>query len=387
MAKYWILITPVVVLAGLLIYAVWSPVRDADSSRADPGVKSAARLPGDSPVIVDPLAAAPEGMAWIPGGTFRMGNAKGPMEDERPEHNVTLDGFWMDETEVTNGQFQKFVEATNYITVAERKPKREEIEAQMPPGTTIEEDKLVPGSICFNPQFDMRTLRRDYPNWPYQVWKYEPGADWKHPLGPKSSIEGKADHPVVHVSWLDAQAYCHWAGRRLPTEAEWERAARGGLTGEVYPWGSDRNPDGKWLNNIWQGSFPAKHTVQDGFEGTSPVKSFPPNGYGLYDMSGNVWEWCHDWYRPDYYSISPGRNPTGPQDSFDPNEPMIPKRIQRGGSFMCSDDYCTGYRVSARMKGDELSGTFHCGFRTILTPKIRKAQEAADAAESTKREG
>ena len=372
MAKNWILITPVVLLAGLLAYAVLGPVGDAGSSIGDPGVTKAPGLPGAAPVVVDAPAEAPEGMKWIPGGIFRMGNSKGPNEDEQPEHRVTIDGYWIDETEVTNSQFLKFVEATNFVTVAERKPRREDIEPQVPTEEPIAEDKLVPGSICFNPQFDRRTLQKNYPNWAHRVWKYEPGADWRHPLGPQSSIEDKSDHPVIHISWEDAQAYCRWAGRRLPTEAEWERAARGGLTGEVYPWGSERNPDGQWLNNIWQGSFPEKHTVQDGFEGTSPVKSFPPNAYGLYDMSGNVWEWCHDWYRPDYYSISPSRNPTGPQDSFDPNEPLIPKRVQRGGSFMCSDDYCTGYRVSARMKGDILSGTFHCGFRTVLTPKMRE---------------
>ena len=377
MAKHWILITPVLLLAVLLTYAVLGPVGDSGSLIGDPGVAKAPGVPGDAPVIVDSPAEAPEGMKWIPGGAFRMGNSKGSNEDEQPEHSVTIDGFWIDETEVTNSQFLKFVEATNYVTIAERKPRREDIESQVPTGEPIKEEMLVPGSICFNPQIDMRTLRKDFPNWPYQVWKYEPGADWRHPLGPKSSIEGKSDHPVVHISWEDAQEYCRWAGRRLPTEAEWERAARGGLTGEVYPWGSERNPDGKWLNNIWQGSFPEQHIVQDGFEGTSPVKSFPPNAYGLYDMSGNVWEWCHDWYRPDYYSISPSRNPTGPQDSFDPNEPLIPKRVQRGGSFMCSDDYCTGYRVSARMKGDVLSGTFHCGFRTVLTAKMREESQRA----------
>lgn len=379
MAKSWILILPVVLFVGLLAFALWVPVGAGLSSNVDPGVKKAAGLTDNLSVTVDAPAPSPAGMKWIPGGTYRMGNAAGNHEDERPEHNVTIDGFWMDETEVTNDQFQKFVEATGYVTIAERKPKREDIEAQVPAGTKIEESMLVAGSICFNPQFDMRTLRKDFANWPYQVWKYEPGADWRHPLGPQSSIEDRIDHPVIHISWDDAQEYCRWAGRRLPTEAEWERAARGGLAGNEYPWGRERNPDGKWMNNIWQGTFPEKHTVQDGFEGTSPVKSFAPNGYGLYDMSGNVWEWCHDWYRPDYYSISPSRNPTGPQDSFDPNEPTIPKRIQRGGSFMCSDDYCTGYRVSARMKGDVLSGTFHCGFRTVLTPKMREEVETANA--------
>lgn len=374
MDQRWVLGTVLAAFVGLLVFAALAPVGDG-SRTGDPPVSQATRLPGEGQLIVDAPAEAPVGMKWIPGGSFRMGNASSPHEDERPVHEVTLDGFWMDETEVTNAQFLKFVEATGYVTVAEQKPKREDIEAQVPAGTPIDDAMLVPGSICFNPAFDMRTLRKDFPNWPYQVWKYEPGADWRHPLGPKSSIEDKLDHPVIHVSWEDAQAYCRWARRRLPTEAEWEYAGRGGLDGKEYPWGGDRNPDGKWMNNIWQGTFPEKHSVQDGFEQTSPVKSFAPNGYGLYDMSGNVWEWCHDWYRPDYYNLSPPRNPTGPQDSFDPNEPTIPKRIQRGGSFMCSDDYCTGYRVSARMKGDVLSGTFHCGFRTVLTPAMQAEQK------------
>ena len=377
MSKYGILALVSVCSVGLVAAALLAPTRGRGGSATDPAVATAKAVPGQGDVIVEPPKAAPAHMQWVPGGTFRMGNAKGPHADEQHEHKVTLDGFWMDETEVTNAQFAKFVSATKYVTIAERKPKREDIEAQVPAGTVIDEAMLVPGSICFNPQFDMRTLRKDFANWPYQVWKYEPGADWQHPLGASSSIEGREEHPVIHISWDDAQEYCRWAGRRLPTEAEWERAARGGIEGAEYPWGTERNPDGKWANNIWQGTFPEKHSVQDGFEGTSPVKSFPPNAYGLYDMSGNVWEWCHDWYRPDYYSISPNRNPTGPQDSFDPNEPTIPKRIQRGGSFMCSDDYCTGYRVSARMKGDVLSGTFHCGFRTVLTAPMRAEQRAA----------
>lgn len=382
MFKYGVLTLAVVASIGVVVFAILGPVSGRGRSSTDPAVATAGAISSSSEVVVDPPGDSPLAMKWIPGGTFRMGNSNGPHEDERHEHKVAIDGFWMDESEVTNAQFAKFVNETKYVTIAERKPKREDIEAQVPAGTVIDDAMLVPGSICFNPQFDMRTLRKDFANWPYQVWKYEPGADWQHPLGAESTIEGREDHPVIHVSWDDAQEYCRWAGRRLPTEAEWERAARGGLEGAEYPWGKDRNPDGKWANNIWQGTFPEKHAVQDGFEGTSPVKSFPPNAYGLYDMSGNVWEWCHDWYRPDYYTISPSRNPTGPQDSFDPNEPTIPKRIQRGGSFMCSDDYCTGYRVSARMKGDVLSGTFHCGFRTVLTPQMRDELEASPQSSS-----
>ena len=366
-----LLIGILVTFVGLLACAALWPV--GEHLAASPQIKKAAELPAEAAAV---LSEVPAGMKWIPGGTFAMGNATSPHEDERPVHRVSLDGFWMDETEVTNAQFLKFVEATKYKTVAEVAPKREDIEAQVPAGTPIDESMLVPGSICFNPKFDMRTLRKDFANWPYQVWKYEPGADWRHPQGAKSSIEGILDHPVIHVSWEDAQAYCRWAGTRLPTEAEWEFAARGGMDGMDYPWGRERNPDGKWRHNTWQGVFPESHDVKDGFEGTAPVKSFPPNDYGLYDMSGNVWEWCHDWYRPDYYSNSRGQNPKGPADSYDPNEPLVPKRIQRGGSFMCSDDYCTGYRVSARMKGDVLSGTFHCGFRTVLTPDMLKKSDA-----------
>ena len=374
MARYWVMIGIVLVSAGLLGYAAFAPVPASNTTME---VKKAESLPKGPetdetavrPVVTTASDETPPGMKWIPGGTFQMGNEKSPHEDERPVHAVTLDGFWMDETEVTNKQFLKFVTETGYKTVAERAPKREEIEAQVPVGTPIDDSVLVPGSICFNPKFDMRTLRKDFPNWPYQVWKYEPGADWRHPYGPKSSIDDKLDHPVIHVSWEDAQAYCKWAGHRLPSEAEWEYAARGGLSGKEYPWGDERNPDAQWRHNTWQGVFPETHDVKDGFEGTAPVKSFPANNYGLYDMSGNVWEWCQDWYRPDYYSNSRKRNPPGPADSLDPNEPLVPKRVQRGGSFMCSDDYCTGYRVSARMKGDVLSGTFHCGFRTVLSPK------------------
>jgi formylglycine-generating enzyme required for sulfatase activity len=303
-------------------------------------------------------------MVWIPGGAFVMGSDDGP-PDESPAHSVTLDGFWMDRTEVTNAQFKAFVDATHYVTVAERTPKREDFRGQVPNVEDIPAENLVPGSICFNEHFDPRTLTKDDPLWPYQVWKYVKGANWRHPEGPDTSIDDRMQHPVVHVSWDDAVAYGKWAGKRLPTEAEWEYAARGGLQGAAYPWGNDLVQNGKWLLNIWQGEFPGKNEVKDGFRTTAPVASFPPNGYGLFDMAGNAWEWCSDFYRPDYYRYSPLRNPPGPSDSFDPNEPTYTKRVQRGGSFMCSDNYCRGYRVAARMKGTPDSGTYHTGFRCV----------------------
>ncbi len=335
-----------------------------------------ARVPSDvaeslivnEPPLDERLREQVRGMVWIPGGVFVMGNNPGP-PDEAPRHPVALDGFWMAPYEITNAQFAEFTEATGYITLAERQPELRSIKA----GSVYEQAAILeelnqPGSICslpLNSRQDIDPLRGAY-SW----WQYVPGACWKHPEGPDSDIRDRMDHPVVHVSWLDAQAYCEWAGRALPTEAQWEYAARGGHDGRVYPWGSTQRPDGRWKHNIWQGTFPIEDTGEDGFVGTAPVGSFEPNDFGLYDMSGNVWEWCQDYYRPDYYAVSPLRNPPGPSESLDPQEPDIIKRVQRGGSFMCSDQYCIGYRVSARMKGEEDSGAFHTGFRTIMTPAM-----------------
>ena len=234
----------------------------------------------------------------------------------------------------------------------------------------IAEKDLVPGSMCFNCEFNRGQLVTGVPNWEYQVWQVVQGANWRHPDGPESSIDDRLDHPVVHVNWDDAVAYCEWAGQRLPTEAEFEYAARAGRTTK-YAWGDELVPEGKYQCNFWQGSFPTERLNLDGFETSSPVKSFPPNGYGLYDMAGNVWQWCSDFYRPDYYAHSPRRNPRGPSSSLDPQEPGIVKRVQRGGSFLCSDLYCVRYLPGARGKGATDSGASHVGFRCVLSPKVK----------------
>ncbi len=296
------------------------------------------------------------GMVFIPGGTFSMGDVNGE-PDEFPPHSVRVDAFWMDATEVTNAEFKRFVDATGYVTTAEQPPKLRSLK----PGSASAEVTILPemnkpGSICSLQLKSRNDI--DPEKGAYSWWQYMPGANWKHPEGPDSSIEDRMNHPVVHVSWLDVQEYCKWAGKRLPTEAEWEYAARGGMKEQTYPWGSQRNPDGEWKHNIWQGEFPVEDTGQDGFTRTAPVKSFQANGYGLFEMSGNVWEWCADYYQPEYYAVSPKDNPPGPESSFDPMDPDVIKRVQRGGSFMCSEQYCVGYRVSARMKGEEDTGHF-----------------------------
>ncbi|HLJ56803.1 MAG TPA: formylglycine-generating enzyme family protein [Chthonomonadaceae bacterium] len=300
-----------------------------------------------------PRGERPAGMVWIPGGRFSMGSPYAPFDDARPIHTVEVGGFCMDATPVTNSQFARFVAATGYVTTAERKPTAKDL-----PG--VPEDKLVAGSLVFWPP-ETQVPLDDVSGW----WRYVPGACWRHPEGPDSGIEGREQHPVVQVSWYDAAAYAKWAGKRLPTEAEWEFAARGGLTQQPYVWGKEFRPGGKFMANTWQGRFPDTNSRSDGWERTSPVRSYPPNRFGLYDMAGNVWEWCADWYRPDYYAHSPGKNPKGPSSSSDPSEPGQPKRVQRGGSFLCTDQYCSRYMPGGRGKGAPDTGASHVGFRCV----------------------
>ena len=318
-------------------------------------------------------------MAWIPGGEFWLGGppanyteerrlALNPQEpvcaglaagfpDSQPVHRAFVDGFWMDTTEVTNAEFERFVRATGYVTLAERKPDP----AQFPDADPA---LMVPGSVVFTPPIGPVDLR-DFARW----WQYLPGASWRAPAGPGSDLRGREQYPVVHVAYEDAEAYAQWAGKRLPTEAEWEFAARGGLDRQAYVWGNELQPGGLWQANTFQGAFPQGDTGADGFVGLAPVGQYAPNGFGLLDMAGNVWEWCRDWYRPDAYatpySNGVDRNPVGPEDSFDPDEPGIPKRVQRGGSFLCSDQYCARYLVGTRGKGAVDTGSSHVGFRCV----------------------
>ncbi len=318
----------------------------------------------------EPPGSAPEGMVWIPGGEFSMGCAdpslcadggSDPMHDSRPIHRVYVDGFWMDATDVTNEQFAKFVAATGYMTIAEQTPKAEDF-------PDAPKENLVAGSTIFTPTPERVPLNNHY-----QWWRYEHGANWRHPDGPKSDIKGREKYPVVHVAYPDAVAYSKWAGKRLPTEAEWEFAARGGRSGAMFAWGEEFHPGGRAMANTYQGTFPVKDTGADGFAGIAPVAQFPPNGYGLYDMSGNVWQWCSDWYRPDYYeglaaSGKVASNPQGPDVPYDPAEPTQPKRVHRGGSFLCTDEYCSRYIVGTRGKGEINTASNHVGFRCVRSP-------------------
>jgi formylglycine-generating enzyme len=302
------------------------------------------------------------GMVWIAGGTFRMGSDD-HYPEEAPAHQVTVDGFWVDQHTVTNAEFARFVQRTRYVTVAERRPDPADY-----PGASAE--LLVPASAVFV----MPTHRVGLEN-PYNWWTYVPGADWRHPQGPGSSIKKRPDHPVVHVAWEDVEAYATWVGKVLPTEAEWEYAARGGLDGATYAWGEDLTPDGHWMANTWQGEFPVQNTHEDGYDGTAPIGRYPANGYGLVDMIGNVWEWTSDWYQPHAetsHACCTLENPRGGarQASFDPQTPdvAIPRRVMKGGSHLCSPNYCRRYRPAARMPQAIDTSTSHLGFRCIMRP-------------------
>ena len=295
-------------------------------------------------------------MVLVKGGTFKMGTTDPSFQDASPIHDVEISDFYMDIHEVTNAQFAAFIKATNYKTIAERA-----LDPKDYPGIPL--DKLVSGSAVFSPPNQQVSL-----NNPMQWWKYVPGANWKHPFGPESNIEGRDNEPVTQVCYLDALAYAHWAGKELPTEAQWEYAARAGGSHKYY-WGDTLKPRGQWLANIFQGDFPYNNLKEDGYVGIAPIESFPPNKWGIFDLDGNVWEWCSDYYRPNYYSKSEKENPSGPNDSYDPDEPDAVKRVQRGGSFLCSDQYCIRYRAGSRGKGEESSASNNLGFRCVKRVK------------------
>jgi len=348
-----------------------------------------------------PPGPAPEGMVWIPGGTFWMGSdqlspdGKPLFPDAKPVHKAYVDGFWMDETEVTNAHFAKFVEATGYVTVVERLPDPKKFPdfraehfgfqpdylaclAAAPTGQLglaglswtglpYTQASLKPFSIVFKmPSGPVDPFKSPPSMW----WRTVAGANWKHPEGPGSDLKDREQHPVVHICFEDAEAFAKWAGKRLPTEAEWEFAARGGLDRKPFAWGDEFKPNGKLMANTWQGEFPHRNTLEDGYLGTAPVGSFPPNGFGLSDMAGNVWEWCADWYQPRYPTAFGERNPQGPATSNDPTEPGVPKRVQRGGSFLCCDNYCSRYMPGGRGKGELESTANHIGFRCVK-PSVR----------------
>jgi len=346
------------------------------------GFSSAGQFKG--PVIGDGVTG-PRGMVWVPGGTFLMGSSSTrALPSEGPAHRVQVSGFWMDSFDVTNADFRRFTEATRYVTTSEQKPRWEDIRPQLPPGTPEPDPgTLVPGSMVFVGTSEPVELG-DWSRWR----RYVPGANWQHPLGPHSNLADKENHPVVQVSYVDALNYARWAGKRLPTEVQWEFAARGGLEQADYAWGNELTPNGKKMANTWDDrarQFPVVSRNEKIQVGTLPVGKFAPNGYGIYDMAGNVWQWTADWYRSDAFAIEARKgqvsDPQGPIDSYDPDDagaPVdAPKRVIRGGSFLCSETYCTSYRVSARRGSDPFSAMSHLGFRTIMTQQDWLARKSS----------
>jgi formylglycine-generating enzyme len=313
-------------------------------------------------------------MVWIPGGTFRMGSDR-HYPEEAPAHRVTVDGFWMDRTPVTNRAFHKFIDSTGYVTFAEIAPDSKDYPGALP-------HMLKAGSLVFTPP-DHPVYLRNIANW----WIFTFGACWRRPYGKGRSIRGLVDHPVVHIAYQDAAAYAAWAGKELPTEAEWEFAARGGLEGAEFAWGDELTPGGKYMANTWHGEFPWQNLAADGYKRTSPVGAFPPNGYGLYDMIGNVWEWTSDWYAPKH-EADPAKaccipqNPRGGREdqSYDPGQPeiKIPRKVLKGGSHLCAENYCRRYRPAARHAQPIDSSMSHVGFRCIVRPKTADKERCDD---------
>lgn len=326
-----------------------------------------------TPIIIEKPEniKVPDGMVWIPGGEFIQGAVpqdKMAMDHEKPAHKVKVDGFFMDVTEVTNAQFAKFVKETGYVTVAERAIDWEEMKTQVPEGTPKPHDSILqPGSLTFKKTKTSVPNLYDFSQW----WNWTIGANWKQPNGPGSTIKGKDNEPVVQVAYEDALAYCEWAGRRLPTEAEWERAARGNKSESIYFWGDDDSILSQ-MANTWEGEFPVTNNKADGYEQRAKVKSYPPNDFGLYDMAGNVWEWTSDWYNTNYYNElgalnGPVVNPQGASTPYNPNMPYAKEKVMRGGSFLCNASYCASYRISSRMASSLDSSLEHLGFRTVAT--------------------
>ena len=313
-----------------------------------------------------PSTPLPDGMTLIPAGNFKMGaRSSKAYADEFPKHEVSISSFYMDLHEVTNREFAAFVKATGYITIAERDIDWEEMKKTLPQGISKPNDSLLKaGSLVFK-QTDGPVNLGDYSQW----WLWTTGANWQHPEGPESSIEERMEHPVVHIAWDDANTYAKWAKKRLPTEAEWEWAAQGGNSQNIYPWGNNSVETSYDKANFWQGVFPYNNRKLDGYFGTAPITSFPANAYGLYDMAGNVWEWCQDKYDYKAYEKEQQKgttqNPKGPGKYNDPREPLSLKHVMRGGSFLCNDSYCGGYRVSRRMSSSKDSSFNHTGFRCV----------------------
>lgn len=359
----------------LLIFCLIAISCKSDKNKETRDLSSAQEKPQEiSDILVEKPTdvEVPPGMKWVSGVHFTMGADNSDplaLPRERPAHPVAVDGFFIDITEVTNKDFKEFVEETGYVTVAERPVDWEELKKQLPPGTPKPHDSMLrPGSLVFRK--DLEELKVfNYSQW----WEWKTGANWKHPEGPGSSIDGKDNYPVVHVSFEDTQAYCKWAGRRLPTEAEWEAAAHGKRPGGIYTWGNDKK-ELNFLANTWQGEFPLKNIPEDGFKFAAPVKSFPANSLGLFDMAGNVWEWTKDWYDEEYYQrlLEKGEviNPQGSDKPYNPVNPYEKEKVVKGGSFLCNESYCASYRITAKMPQALDSGSDHLGFRTVATVEM-----------------